>query len=637
MSDHASRRQSPVRGSLLAGLSLAALVVAAAPVAAAAQAASPTRGSACPEKVDTSLLGTTSGRADVIVVGRSGPATAAAVSRAGGRVVSVEPMISGVHASVPAATLAGLACSSAIVSISPNRAVHFQSTSDDSIASSATASDFVKTTNAPTLWKAGNTGNVGVAVIDTGISPMNDLAGRVVYGPDLSGEGTIIDSFGHGTVMAGIIGGDGRDSATSTSGGYTGMAPDTTLVSVKVAGRNGATDVSTVLEAMHWVSAYQDQFNIRVLNLSWGTPSRQSPTVDPLDYAVERLWRQGIVVVVAAGNAGPTARTILKPADDPMVLTVGAFDDGAVAGPADDSIPEWTSVGPTAAGYAKPDLVAPGRTLIAQRSYGSLIEEDNPNALISPSYIKGSGTSQAAAVTSGAVALLLDARPGLTPDQVKHILMSNAKPLAGESRYEQGSGRLDLKHTNTEAAGFAIQQLPVATGLGSLEASRGGRHVQVDCGEDGTPDVIVGEITADCQKWDGASWTGASWTGASWTGASWTGASWTGASWTGGSWTGASWTGASWTGGSWTGASWTGASWTGASWTGASWTGASWTGASWTGASWTGGSWTGGSWTGGSWTSEDLTADAASSEFLTLWWGGRPARSLHVPGERSAP
>src|SRR5438046_612034 len=134
-----------------------------------------------------------------------------------------------------------------------------------------------------------------VAVVDTGISNMNDLSGRIVNGPDLSGEGTTIDTFGHGTVMAGLVGGSGADS----NGGHTGIAPKSWVVGVKVAGRNGAVDVSTMLWAMHWVASYKDQFNIRVMNLSWGVPSTQDPAVDPIDYAVERLWRLGLVAVVA--------------------------------------------------------------------------------------------------------------------------------------------------------------------------------------------------------------------------------------------------------------------------------------------------------------------------------------------------
>src|SRR3712207_4023814 len=143
---------------------------------------------------------------------------------------------------------------------------------------------------------------------------------------------------------------------------------------------------------MHWISAYRADLNIRVLNLSWGTSSTQSPNVDPLNYAVQRLWQEGIVVVVAAGNSGPNAGKIMKPGDDPMVLTVGAFDDKQNAAPADDAIAAWSSRGPTAAGLAKPDIIAPGRFVIASRSLGSKVEVENPKALQAPSYIRGSGT-----------------------------------------------------------------------------------------------------------------------------------------------------------------------------------------------------------------------------------------------------
>src|SRR5438552_738717 len=133
------------------------------------------------------------------------------------------------------------------------------------------------------------------------------------------------------------VGGSGADS----NGGHTGIAPKSWVVGVKVAGRNGAVDVSTMLWAMHWVASYKDQFNIRVMNLSWGVPSTQDPAVDPIDYAVERLWRLGIVVVVAAGNDGPNTGTITKPGDDPVILTVGAYDDKQNTDPSDDSVPSW--------------------------------------------------------------------------------------------------------------------------------------------------------------------------------------------------------------------------------------------------------------------------------------------------------
>ena len=626
----AGRRKVLRLGSLLVSFGLlgplavagTAAAAAAAPSAAGAAAGATPAAASCVTHLDPRLAGASGGSADVIVLGRPGAdsAVARAVTADGGRVTTALPLVDGVRATVPDVRLRELSCADGVAAVTPNSTVRFQSRTH---TAPATGSNFVTDSGALPLWQRRLTGRgVGVAVIDTGISPMPDLAGRVVYGPDLSGEGSTIDSYGHGTVMAGLIGGDGADSAAAAGGPYTGMAPGATLVSVKVAGRNGATDVSTVLQAMHWVSAYRKQFNIRVLNLSWGTPSTQSPTIDPLDYAVERLWREGIVVVVAAGNSGPTTGTILKPADDPLVLTVGAYDTGDGTGP--DTVPAWSSAGPTAAGYAKPDLVAPGRTLIAQRSYGSAVEADNPSALIAPSYIKGSGTSEAAAVTSGSVALLLQARPDLTPDQVKHILTGTARPISGTDRNHEGAGRLSLADVLRTAPGRPFTQRPVATGLGSLEASRGGMHVETDCGQNGTVDVIQGEIDVRCEPWNPWAWTHSAWTGAAWTGAAWTGAAWTGAAWTGGNWTGAAWTGAAWTGGNWTGAAWTGAAWTGAAWTGSAWTGAAWTGAAWTGAAWTGAAWTGNGWNSGH-----------DGSFLTAWWGDEPPANQHIPGEQS--
>ena len=550
-------------------------------------------------------------------------AAARAVEALGGSVGDDLPIVGGFSAVVPRDGLDDLATSPSVRAVTDDQRVRFEQLSYDN---TTTASNFAKVSGATSSWNAGALGaGVGVAVIDTGISSMKDFAGRVVHGPDLSGEGTTIDSYGHGTVMAGIIGGSGADSATRTGGAFTGVAPKSTLVSVKVAGRNGVTDVSTVLQAMHWVSAYKEQFNIKVLNLSWGVASTQHPSIDPLNYAVQRLWDQGITVVAAAGNSGPTSGTITKPADDPAIISVGALNDAQNLDPADDSVPGWSSRGPTAQGVAKPDLVASGRTLVASRSYGSTVEAENPKSLISPSYIKGSGSSQAAAVTSGLAALLLEQRPTYSPDQVKTAFRASASPVLNVDANTQGAGRVDLAKALVVDPGAAIQQATDATGLGSIEASRGGRNVTTDCYMDGVLDVISGEITDRCDPWDPALWTGNSWTGNSWTGNSWTGNSWTGNSWTGNSWTNASWTGNSWTGGTWTGNSWTGNSWTGNSWTGNSWTGNSWTG----------NSWTGNSWTGNSWTTAEY--DDTGVDFLSAFWGARPHWSQRLPGEASEP
>ena len=529
------------------------------------------------------------------------------VRSVGGTVMTDLPLVDGFEAEIAGTSLSALELQPEVRSITANTTGTFE---EYSYEESTTASSFARTSGATSGWSKGLLGDgVGVAVIDTGVSAMKDFQGRLVHGPDLSGEGTVTDTYGHGTVMAGVIGGSGADSAGRTGGAYTGVAPRSTLVSVKVAGRNAAVDVSTILQAMHWVSAYKSQFNIRVLNLSWGTKSTQHHSIDPLNYAVQRLWRDGIVVVVAAGNSGPKSGTVTKPGDDPMVLTVGSFDDKQNVDPADDSLSPWSSQGPTAAGLTKPDILAPGRSLVATRSYGSYVEQTYPKALISPSYIKGSGTSEAAAVMSGLAALLIQSNPSLTPDQVKAMITRTASPLANQTANAQGHGRVQFGAALAATPGLPQWQVPTSTGLGSIEASRGGMNVETDCHGDGDTDLVIGEIDVECEAWNGSAWTGSAWTGSAWTGSAWTGSAWTGSAWTGSAWTGSAWTGSAWTGGVWTGSAWTGSAWTGSAWTGSAWTGSAWTGSAWTGSAWTGSAWT--------------TAEY-EEEFLNAFWGNTP-------------
>jgi serine protease AprX len=331
-------------------------------------------------------------------------------------------------------------------------------------------------------------------------------------------------------------------------------------------------------------------------------------------------------VVVAAGNSGPAAATITKPGDDPLVLSVGAYDDKGDTSDGNDTVPDWTSRGPTAQGVDKPDVVAPGRTLVATRSYGSNVEQNNPKALVGASYIKGSGTSEATAVTAGLAALLLAAHPAWTPDQVKAAIKGTAVPVSGAPVGSQGAGRINLAAA-LQATPTSVIQVSSAQGLGSIEASRGGLHVDTDCGNDGATDTIIGEIDGRCEAWSGSAWTGSAWTGSAWTGSAWTGSAWTGSAWTGSAWTNATWTGSAWTGGTWTGSAWTGSAWTGSAWTGSAWTGSGWTGSAWTGSAWTGSAWTGSAWTGASY--DDAT------EFMTAFWGDHPKKGKRVRGEKN--
>ncbi|MFZ0180627.1 MAG: S8 family serine peptidase [Candidatus Dormiibacterota bacterium] len=445
-------------------------------------------------------------------------------------------------------------------------------------------------------WNAGYTGQgVGVALIDSGVSPVNGLStsGKVVNGPDLSFESQYpsleyLDTFGHGTHMAGIIA--GRDSeATSVSSSdsthFLGMAPNAQIVNVKVADAMGQTDVSQVLAAIDWVVQHQNDngMNIGVLNLSYGTDSPQSYVLDPLAYAAEQAWLHGIVVVVAAGNQGNDSNGLDDPAIDPYVIAVGAANTNNTTMVKFHSPAGFTSQGD---GTRNPDLSAPGVHVVSLRDPGSFIDDQfGTTASVSNRFFLGSGSSQAAAVVSGAAALLLSQRPGLTPDQVKALLATHTHYMSGSTSLK-GSGELNLAAVLNVPTPNVTQTWPTSSGTGSLEASRGSQHVVDTRGNalTGEQDIFGNAVStsalaaseAKASAWSGGIFNGSSWSGSSWSGSSWSGASWSGASWSGASWSGASWSGASWSGASWSGASWSGASWSGASWSSSNWSEDDW-------------------------------------------------------------
>ena len=452
-------------------------------------------------------------------------------------------------------------------------------------------------------WNAGYTGKgVGVAVIDTGVAPVQGLnsPGKVVNGPDLSLESQspglqYLDTNGHGTFMAGLIAGnDGQ------SGGYRGVAPDAHIVSLKVGVADGGTDVSQVIAAIDWVVQHRNDngMNIRVINLSYGTNSTQPYGVDPLAYAVEQAWKAGIVVVAAAGNSGyqtgASAQGLADPAYDPQIIAVGGADTNGSATPWDDQVASYSAGAASCSSACRaPDLIAPGSHMQGLRVPGSYIDQNNPAGVLGSRYFRGSGTSEATAFTSGAVADLLQRYPQLTPDQVKQMLTSSCDKLSSFNWKQQGCGEIDLDKLLAASVPsvFASQQYNApSTGTGSLEASRGTDHISsngvVLQGEQdifGKPFVsgAMAALEAAGSSWSGGMWNGSVWTGSSWSGSSWSGSSWSGSSWSGSSWSGSSWSGSSWSGSSWSGSSWSGSSWSGSSWSGSSWSGGSWLGASW--------------------------------------------------------
>jgi serine protease AprX len=393
---------------------------------------------------------------------------------------------------------------------------------------------------ATTAWASGNTGRgVTVAVVDTGVSPVGDLAGKVVGGFDFSGEGDFThDSYGHGTFVAGVIAGTGAASG----GAVQGVAPGANLVSLKVAGADGSSDVVRVLGAMGWAIAHRDAYNIRVLNLSLGTTGTQSWRVDPLDYAVEQAWRAGIVVTVSAGNSGPNPGSISKPGDDPLVITVGATDDQTTISRGDDTVAGFSSVGPTSAGVAKPDLVAPGAHVVSVRAPGSTIDGAYPTARVGDTYFRGSGTSFAAPQAAGAAALLLATQPASTPDQVKAQLTAGAAagPVSDPARV--GAGALDVAGALAATdAGSANQGVGGSDGSGTLAGSTG-----TTCAPGASSACVPDSSGTASNVWTSNVWTSKLWDSNVWTSNVWTSNVWTSNVWTSNVWTSNVWTSNAW-------------------------------------------------------------------------------------------
>lgn len=546
----------------------------------------------------------------VLVSGRTGGQAAVlrAVRRAGGTVVAPRAVLDGAQAVVPAGALPELAASPGVLQVTRDAQVRLADSGWRPDGDEGSLNQVDESTRAKDVWgmqatdKTKSTGTgVGVALIDSGVAAVPGLnaPGKVIDGPDLSGESqdpqlAHRDTYGHGTHMAGIIAGldTGMTGHESEPRVFAGLAPGAHIVSVKVADATGATDVSQVVAGVDWVVQHRADpgLNIRVLNLSFGTESLQDYRLDPLAHAVENAWRKGIVVVVSAGNDGAATTTLTDPATDPYVIAVGASNHHGTPSVSDDTVADFSSNGSVSRGV---DVLAPGTSIGSLRDPGSYVDTafastgrltgTAVNGSLDPARLfRGSGTSQAAAVVSGAAALLVDNRPTLTPDQVKALLVGTARPIKGVAKSRQGGGIIDVRTAAQAAAPAVVQKWAVGTGTGSLEAARGGYHLV----DPVTGEALTGEQDLFGVAWDGAAWARQSDAATAWSGGSWLGARWTGDSWSGARWTDAAWTGARWTGARWTSSGYQDASWDGARWTGARWTGARWTDSGWSSVRW---------------------------------------------------
>jgi serine protease AprX len=406
----------------------------------------------------------------------------------------------------------------------------------DTSLSGTTPIVFQQTIGAPEAWRAGDRGQgVTVAVLDTGIDNNNAAFGARVTArvdfidPAHPAQG---DPAGHGTHVAGVIAA-GRNALSP------GIAPDASLVSVRVLDAQGRSRVSTVIQGLEWVVAHKSALGIRVVVMALGAPAVGGYRADPLAAVAELAWRSGLVLVTAAGNAGPGAGTIQTPGIDPLVLTVGASDDNGTAAPTDDSMPTWSSVGPTADGLAKPELVAPGRKIVSVRVPGSTLDLQSPSHREGLTTIRFSGTSEAAAVAAGAAALLITQRPELSPDQTKALLVGAARPLARTSAAAQGAGLLNVAGALTARTPHVTRtHLPPADGvfralLPLLGREFGDRLNADHVGWDhvGWDDTMWDHVGWDHVGWDHVGWDHVGWDHVGWDHVGWDHVGWDHVGW----------------------------------------------------------------------------------------------------------
>ena len=300
-------------------------------------------------------------------------------------------------------------------------------------------------------WRASGRG-VGVAVVDTGIA--GDL-------PDFytGGQSRVIasavtnpcaknatDNVGHGTHVAGLIAGNSLNypGLKKLMGRYMGVAPRANLVSVKVSDDDGDTTVLDVINGLQFVVDNKDALGIRVVNLSLSSTAPESYRTDPLDAAVEAAWFSGIVVVAAAGNDGDAPGAVsYAPGNDPFVITAGALDDRGSTRLDDDVLAPWSSRGLTQDGIQKPEVLAPGNRLVAALAPKSDFERLCRRCVVGKNYFRLSGTSMSSAVVSGVAALVIQANPGMTPNQVKGAILSTRRQVPGVGAAIDANAALD--------------------------------------------------------------------------------------------------------------------------------------------------------------------------------------------------
>ena len=365
---------------------------------------------------------------------------------------------------------------------------------------------FPNVVRATNVWNAApyyKGSGITVAVIDSGNFKTNGLGTRFIGELNFnSTEHLSSDQYGHGTHVTGIIADDGSGSA----GQYIGIAPKANIIGLRVADDYGMAYESDVIAAMQWVYNNKTAYNIRVVNLSLNSSVYQSYDTSPLDAAAEILWFNSVVVVVSAGNNG--SATLYPPANDPFVITVGATDDYTTLDMTDDAVATFSAYGLDDLGHPKPDLVAPGRNIISYLpDVNTLtIPVAHPEGVVSQYYFRMSGTSMAAPIISGAVAVLIESNSSLTPDQIKYRLMTTSnKSWPGYNSTKAGAGYLDLY---AAVIGTSTQNANTGLKASNLLAT-------------GSTPITWGSVGWNSVGWNSVGWNSVGWNSVGWNSVGW--------------------------------------------------------------------------------------------------------------------
>ncbi len=471
----------------------------------------------------------------------------------------------------------------------------------------------VTATGAPELWSEGTAGSGGlVALIDTGVAPVDALEGSVAGEVDFTGEGGG-DGFGHGTYMASLIAAQGPSAP--------GAAPEAGILSLKVGDDEGATSLGQVLGALQWLEGPGRSLGVRVAVLALGVdPASEAGQL--LDLAVLRLATTGVLVITGSGNGGE----LTSPATSPGSLAAGALEQG------EDGWHEWegSGRGDDRNSEPQPQVLAPGVDVVGHLAPSSQAEKsaregdsETARARLDAGLVRGSGTSAAAALTAGVAALASGVNPDLDGAELADALVEGA----GGNAQLDARATVDAASTMTserpaidpdEIAGAApgrgaerrseradealASAGPPAVGLATGAGSRGGPPPQAAASA--TVDATAAPMPT-VARWVAAEWNGEGWEASDWAVARWVVARWVSAEWSVARWVGADWNAAQWERTTWDASDWDVARWVAADWKVARWVAGDWDVARWVSDGWDVARWVGDDWDVARWVNND--------------------------------